>query len=204
MSGISRTLHHSYQWISVELHHGINHPLLAECPQSVCMGRRQWCCTVVKDLDTCRCLDVRSPFLSQGVNTVLIVRWPQSPTGSVTDWSQSLASPDVSLPLAKGVWSLCYSLFMQVGWWGVYSPLLNLIFAWFCSLKLLQGREQTSVFCRGTRVFCLSVTFMANLLCYCNACPEEKLLPRLCVPVGMSPFFPSDGLVAARLGWALQ
>lgn len=46
--------------------------ILAECPQSLCMGRRQWCCTVAKDLDTCRYprLDLDSLFLSQGVSTV--------------------------------------------------------------------------------------------------------------------------------------
>lgn len=59
---------------------------------------------------------------------------------------------------------------MQLGWWVVYS-LFSLIFAW---------REQTSVFCWGTRVFGLPITFIADLLCYCNACLKEKLLPRLC------------------------
>lgn len=79
---------------------------------------------------------------------------------------------------------------MQLGWRVVYS-LFSLVFTWFCSL--VQGREQTSVFCWGTRGFGSPITFMADLLCYCSACLEEKLLPRLCVPVGCQQFSPVMG-----------
>lgn len=150
-----------------------------------------------------------------------------SPTCSVTDWSQLLASPDISLSHAGWGWvkfvlqysqaigltckrcltfvlmslwcKSCMCLFswgvlLFVGSWVVYSPLFSLGFTWFCSLKMVEGREQTSMFCWGTRAFGLPITFMADLLCFCNAFLQEKLLPRLCVPVGMSPCWCQPGL----------
>lgn len=104
----------------------------------------------------------------------------------VDEWSLCLNIPKQLESLVKGVWPLCYS----VGCGVVYS-LFSLIFTWLCSL--VQGREQTPVFRWGTRVFGLPITFMADLLCYCNSCLEEKLLPRLCVPVGCHHFPPVMG-----------
>lgn len=164
---------------------------------------------------------------SQDPNTQL------GPTWSVTDWSQLLASPGVSLShvgcgwvkfvleysqaigvtckrcLTFVVFSLwcksCMCLFswgvlLFVGWWVVYSPLFSLV------LQPEDGtgkRANISVLLRH-QTFCLTHYFHGRSPLLLSACLQEKLLPRLCVPVGMSPFFPSDGLVAARLGWALQ
>lgn len=58
------------------------------------------------------------PRCQHSLNCEVAPSTQQSPTGSVTDWSQSLASPDVSLPLVKGVWSSCYSLFDAGGMMG--------------------------------------------------------------------------------------